>query len=102
MLDCPRIYKEIADFGIQCGLVIKTHPVTPWCDGVSCSAIAELNDFVICSGTSTKRNLKMSTSQNQQYSAALFVFLCIEYIIFDACGLFVKKNSGSFSAALRV
>ena len=36
------------------------------------------------------------TSQNQQYSMALFVFLCFEYIIFDACGLFVRKNYGNF------
>ena len=32
--------------------------------------------------------------------ANIRIYCNIEYIIFDACGLFVKKNSGSFSAAL--
>jgi len=48
---------------------------------------------------SNRRNHQILQSQNQQYGTALFVFLCFEYIIFGACGLFVKKNSGSFSAA---
>ena len=50
---------------------------------------------------SNGRNLYIPQSQNQQYAGVLFVFLCFEYIIFGACGLFVKKNSGSFSAVLR-
>ena len=37
-------------------------------------------------------NHKIPQSQNP-------TFLCIEYIIFDACGLFVKKNFASFLAA---
>jgi len=50
--------------------------------------------FEICFGNKQQGNHKIAQSQNP-------AILCIEYIIFDACGLFVKKNSGSFSAVLR-
>jgi hypothetical protein len=74
MLDCPRIYKEIADFGIQYGLVTKTQPRTSMMrflqrgegallnDGAPGDSGVWLGDFFCCGVRNKSQNNNLSKS----------------------------------------